>query len=148
MRIIFLATTGVHHGLIAAYVYLEQLLDKDFIMLQGFGDIYKDSSGLPIFIDEDSLGNQVYTLGAGKNVLMAKRTIEDLVNVLGFSADDLLVKPVRIKGEKTLLFLEKIPKILGGEKIGFFLSNYIVKREFQHIQKDIEKFRREIKCRH
>ncbi|MDD2619248.1 MAG: DUF3189 family protein [Syntrophomonadaceae bacterium] len=148
MKIIFLGTTGVHHSLIAAYVYLQRLPDRDFKMIPGFSDIKKDDSGFPLFIDEDSLGNQVYTLGAGREVLMAQKTIGDLVNVLGFSNEDLVVKPVRIKGEQLLLMLEKISNILGGESISLLLSNYIVQKEFHRILKEVENFRLETKKLH
>lgn len=148
MIIIFLGTTGVHHSLIAAYIYLEKLKQTDFKMLPGFSDVQKDYSGFPIFIDRDSRDNRIYTLGAGKEISMAKNTIEDLVNVLGFSAKDLVVKPIRIKGEHLMRLAEKIPKFLGRQTISLLLSDYIVKKEYYQILKDVEDFRNELKTLH
>lgn len=148
MIIIFLGTTGVHHSLIASYIYLEKLKETDFKMLPGFSDVQKDYNGFPIFVDRDSLDNRVYTLGAGKEIAMAQKTIDDLVNVLGFTARDLVVKPVRIKGEQLLRLAEKIPKFLGGQTISLLLSDYIVKKEYSQILKDVEDFRSELKELH
>ena len=147
MKIIFLGTTGVHHSLIAAYIYLDELKQKEFAMVKDFSDGYKDTSGFPIFIDRDNHGNQVYSLGAGGNVQMVKKTIEDLVSVLGFNAGDLVVKPIRIKGENLLLWMGRIPKIIGGSVINLFISNYIVKREYFRILKNVEDFRIEFSNR-
>lgn len=143
MIIIFLGTTGVHHSLIASYIYLEKLQQTDFKMLPGFSDIQKDYSGFPIFIDKDGRDNLIYSLGAGKEVAMAQKTIDDLVNILGFSPQDLIVKPVRIKGEQLVRLAEKIPKILGGQIINLRLADYIVKKEYYQILKDVEDFRSE-----
>lgn len=148
MIIIFLATTGVHHSLIAAYIFLERLNETNFKMLPDFSNIKKDYSGFPIFIDKDSQDNRIYSLGAGKEVLMTQKTIEDLVNVMGFSSEELVVKPVRIKGEQLLRFAEKIPGILGGEAISRVLSEYVVKKEFYRIVKEVEDFRGELRKLH
>lgn len=148
MIIIFLGTTGVHHSLIASYIYLEKLKETDFKILPGFSDVQKDYSGFPIFVDRDSLDNRIYTLGAGKEIAMAQKTIDDLVNVLGFSTKDLLVKPIRIKGEQLLRLAEKIPKFLGRDTISLLLSDYMVKREFYQILRDVEDFRSELNEMH
>ncbi len=141
MKIIFLGTTGVHQALIAANIYLGQLNDNNFKMIKGFGDVAKDKSGFPIFIDEDEKGNQVYTLGAGRDVLIGKKSIEDLVQILGYSSRDLIVKPLCIKGEKIIWLLSKIPDILGGKLWNRYLSKYILKKELNHIRKDVEEFK-------
>lgn len=112
MNIIFLGTSGVHHALIAANIYLKKTV-TDFNSIPDFANIALESSGFPIFVGEDNQGNQVYSLGAG-DVEMAKKSIEDLRNVLGCSANDLVVKPVSVKGEKLLALLNHIPASLGG----------------------------------
>lgn len=144
MKIIFLGTTGVHHGLIGANIYLNRLNKSEFAFVEGFCDVAKDESGFPIYIDDDENGNQIYTMGAGKDVLMVKKSIEDLVSILGCSSSDLLVKPVSIKGERMISFISKIPGILGGSHINLFISNLILKREFHSIFEDVEKFRAEL----
>lgn len=148
MIIIFLGTTGVHHSLIASYIYLEKLKQTDFKMLPGFSDVQKDYSGFPIFVGRDNLDNRIYTLGAGKEIAMAQKTIDDLVNILGFSSKDLIVKPIRIKGEQLLRLAEKIPKFLGRQTISILLSDYIVKKEYYQILRDVEDFRSELKELH
>jgi hypothetical protein len=141
MKIIFLGTTGVHHSLVAANIYLERLQGSDFEMLEGYADLDKDNSGFPIYVAQDEQGNQVYTLGAGKNIGIGKKTIEELVAVLGYSSRDLLVKPISIKGDNILYFLGKIPRLMGGAYLNLFISNYILNKEISYIEKEIAEFK-------
>lgn len=141
MKIIFLGTTGVHHSLVAANLYLDRVKGRNFEMLKGYADLDKDASGFPIFIDEDEQGNLVYTLGAGRDIKVGQKTIEDLVAVLGYSSRDLLVKTVSIKGDNILYLLGKIPRCIGGSYLNLFISNYILNREILSIKKEVEDFR-------
>lgn len=134
MNIIFLGTSGVHHALIAANIYLKKTV-TDFNSIPDFANIALESSGFPIFVGEDNQGNQVYSLGAG-DVEMAKKSIEDLRNVLGCPANDLIVKPVSVSGEKLLALLNHIPTSLGGRLWHNLIPALILKSQLKKIDPD------------
>lgn len=136
MNILFLGTSGVHHALIAANIYLEKPV-KDFNSIPNFANIALESSGFPIFVGEDNQGNQVYTLGAG-DVEMAKKSIEDLRNVFGRPANDLVVKPVSVKGEKLLALLNHIPASLGGRLWHNLIPALILKGQLKRMETGID----------
>lgn len=140
MKIIFLGTTGIQHSLIAAHIYLEKLEEQDFRDLEYYCDLSKESSGFPIFIGDDARGNQVYSLGVGKDLQMGQKTIENLLTILGFSFQDLTLRPVSIKAERFLAYLGKIPRYLGGTKINLFFSDIILRQELTAIKENVEQF--------
>ena len=135
MNILFLGTSGVHQALIAANIYLKKPV-ADFNSISDFADLALESSGFPIYVGEDKEGNQVYSLGAG-DVEMAKKSIEDLRNVLGCCANDLVVKPVSVKGEKVLALLNHIPASLGGRLWHKLIPALILKNQLKTIYRDI-----------
>ena len=136
MNILFLGTSGVHHALIAANVYLKNPV-ADFNSLTDFANRDLESSGFPIYVGQDKEGNRVYSMGAGSDVDMAKKSIEDLRNVFGYSANDLVVKPVSVKGEKLLALLKLIPASLGGRLWHKLLPALILKSQLKNIYRDI-----------
>ena len=136
MTIIFLGTSGVHHTLIAANIYLKKPV-TDLNSIPDFANIDLESSGFPIYVGEDKQGNQVYSLGAG-DVEMAKKSIEDLRNVLGRSDNDLVVKPVSIRGEKLMALLNHIPASLGGRLWHRLIPALILKSQLKAIYRNIE----------
>ena len=140
MKIVFLGTTGVQHSLIAAHIYLGQLGSEDFRSLKYYCDLSQESSGFPLFIGDDARGNQVYSLGVGKDLQMGQKTIENFLAILGFSSQDLILRPVSIKAEKFLACLGKIPRYLGGRKINLFFSDIILRQELTTIKENVEQF--------
>jgi len=136
MNILFLGTSGVYHALIAANIYLKKPV-ADFNSISDFADLALESSGFPIYVGEDKQGNQVYSLGVG-DVEMAKKSIEDLRNVLGRSANDLVVKSVSIKGEKLMALLNHIPASLGGRLWHRLIPALILKSQLKAIYRNIE----------
>lgn len=139
MNILFLGTSGVHHALIAANIYLKKSV-TDFNSIPDFANVALESSGFPIYVGEDKQDNQVYSLGAGSDVDMAKKTIEDLRNVLGCSANDLVVKPVSVKGEKLLALLNHIPASLGGRLWHNLIPALILKGQLKRIDTEIDTY--------
>ena len=135
MTIIFLGTSGVHHTLIAANIYLKKPV-ADFSSIPNFANVALESSGFPVYVGQDKEGNQVYSLGAG-DVKMAKKSIEDLRNVLGYSVHDLVVESVSVKGEKLLAFLNHIPASLGGRLWHKLIPALILKNQLKTIYRDI-----------
>ena len=135
MNIIFIANTGTHHALIAAHIYLGRLNKPDFRYVTGFGDTAADKSGFPIYIGEDQQGNRVYTLGVGKDVLMGKKSLEDLRNLLGFSEEELVIEPVSVAGQGIIMLISHWPKLLGGGYLNVKGSTFLLRRQFGVLQK-------------
>ncbi|MGR6836498.1 DUF3189 family protein [Syntrophomonas erecta] len=134
MKIIFIANTGVHHALVAAYIYMNRIDHQDRLnTIEGYGDMSLDASGFPIYIGTDDQGNQIYTLGVGKDVAMGQRTLEDLRALLGCSEEDLLIKPVFIDGSGWLDIVAGLPHFMGGHHINRYVSSLLVKRHFDNL---------------
>ncbi len=147
MKIMFIGTSGVHHPLLAAYSYLDKSV-KNLDDMAAFGDARLDAAGLPVFVGEDFHGNQVYTLGLGKEVLLGKKSIDDLIAILGFSSHDLAVKPVSVKIEKWLPGLNKISLLLGNNYMARRLSYRFLMKQQREISKDVENFKQELIYNH
>jgi hypothetical protein len=145
VKILFIGTTGVHHTLVAANIFLGRLDEADFTMIKGYADNYKDLTGFPILISDDGNENQVYTLGVGRELKVAHKAINQFIELLDCSSKDLIVQPVTIKGETLLLLLKKIPEYLGGKIIGPFISSMIIKKQFSHILKDVSRLKEHLR---
>ena len=63
---------------------------------------------------------------------------EDLRNVLGRSDNDLVVKPVSIRGEKLMALLNHIPASLGGRLWHRLIPALILKSQLKAIYRNIE----------
>lgn len=144
MKIMFIGTTGVHHALIAANIFLNRINEPRFKLVRGYADNQLDLDGHPILVDDDGQGNQIYTLGVGKNLDVGKKVFEHFVQLLGESQESLTIKPVPIKGEKIFLLLQKIPEALGGKIINPFVSNIIIKRQFPQLVEDVNVFKQQL----
>jgi len=141
MNIIFLGTTGIHHTLIAAHLYLGKLEQEGYANLKFWDDRNKEVLGYPIFIDYDKKRNKIYSLGGGWEVLMTQKTIEQLVKIMDFSEQDLVVKPIFIKRERILLLLYKIGRFKIVNRLVLPVINYLIKKEFTAIKQQVEEFK-------
>lgn len=148
MNIIFLSNTGTHHALIAANIFLGRLDKPDFRYINGFCDTFQDKSGFPIYIGEDRDGNRVYTLGVGRDVLMAKKSLEDLRYLLGFTEKDLVVEPVFVNGQNIIMLFSHWPKLLGGVQLNVFSSTYLIQRQFETLQRVADELRGRLEKMH
>ena len=141
MNILFIGTTGIHHTLIAAHLYLDHLDDQNYYDLKFWGDWSKEALGLPLFVDCDEMGNKVYVLGVGCDVQMAQKAIEQLDKLLNNDVPDLIVKPVYIKCERVLLFLHRLGRRKKLNKLMQLLIANLLKWEFITIQRQVTRFR-------
>lgn len=141
MKILFLGTSGVHHPLIAANIFLGRLHKPDFRFVRGFCDTYHDQSGYPIFIDHDQEGNEVFTLGVGPEVDVGYKSIEALAELVGYPENQLSIKTVSIPGERLVYYAGKIPKYIGGRYINEYLSRYLIGKEFPRLKQEVEELR-------
>ncbi|MGI5921398.1 MAG: DUF3189 family protein [Syntrophomonadaceae bacterium] len=144
MKILFIGTTGVHHTLVAAHLFLGRLHKSDFHLVEGYADDHLDESGFPILVDDDGKGNQVYALGVGREVQVAERAIGQLVELLGYTSRDLIVHPVTIKGETLLLLLKLIPEALGGKIFSSFISKLLIKNQFSNIANNVANLKKQL----
>lgn len=141
MNILFLGTTGVHHTLVAAHEYLGTLQNNDCRSIQYFADNEREESGYPNFIGFDSIGNKVYTLGGGSDIPMVKKAIEQLVDILGYSEKELLVKPISINNDKLILVLHKLAQIPFLKSLSLYLINYLLQQEIPSIRNHVQEMK-------
>lgn len=144
MNIIFLGTTGIYHTLIAAQLFLNQEQANDLEKIS-YHDLYlRELSGFPIYVGSTEEGQRVYTLGGGREVILLKKSIEDLRELSGFTQQDLIIKPLLIKSDKVIFFLYKIaafPLLRGASKT---LINFLLQREKTVIQQKVELFKKQL----
>jgi hypothetical protein len=145
MNILLIGTTGIHHTLIAAHLYLGRVNDQDYSDLDFWGDWAGEALGLPLYLDKDDMGNKVYVLGVGRDVQMAQKSLEQLDKLLNNDQQDLIVKPVFIKHERLLLFLHRLGRRKKLNKLVQSLISILLKIEFITIQKQVERFREEVR---
>lgn len=145
MVIIFIGTTGVHHALIAADLYVKSMDLNYAFSSVNFCDMNKEKMGYPIFIGKDEYGNEVYSLGVGNEIKMAEITINNLREILGFDESKLFVFPVRIKGEWLINLISKLPPILGLGFIHSLVVKWVIKRHIDSLYQQIDDAKNKIK---
>lgn len=143
MRIIFLGTVGIYHPILAAHLYLDRELDGDNSHLSGWGDFSQEGTGDPILVGQDSLGNQVYALGAGVEVTMTRKTIAQLVEILGHSPDEMLIKTISVQPEKALINLYRAGSLQVLQKLINAVVARLLKPEYPSLQRQVDEFKAE-----
>jgi len=146
MNILFLGTTGIHHTLIAAHLYLGKPEPANYRNIRFWGDRSRESLGYPLFLDYDEQRNGIYSLGVGRDVLMATKSIEQLVEILNCTEGDLIVKPISIKREWILLFLHRIGRFKIVNYLLLPVIAYLLKKEFATIRQQVEEFKSGVRC--
>ncbi len=146
MNILFLGTTGIHHTLIAAHLYLGKPSPANYRNIKFWGDRSKEALGYPLFVDLDEQRNGIYSLGVGRDVLMATKSIEQLLEILNCTESDLIVKPVFINRERLLLFLHRIGRIKIVNYLVLPMIAYLLKKEFATINQQIKEFKSKVRC--
>jgi len=141
MKVFFIGTTGVHHTLIAANLYIKNDIPRNPADIPDFADQQKDHYGKPIYVGRDDKGNDVYSLGTGKDVIMAKKSIEELVAVLGFYPHDLLVKPIKVKGDIFFPFINKVSSVFPSRSIGRAVARYLTATQMDSITGQVDGFK-------
>jgi hypothetical protein len=144
MKIIFLGTTGVHHALIAAYLYIGNKLESNFQKYPGFADLDKEASGYPIFLGSDKSENMVYALGCETDISLVKKAIEQLTVIMGSQSDEIKVVPISIPDERILLTLTRIASITNAGNWYFWASGFIIKRYLSKIAARVKEIQNEL----
>lgn len=109
MNILFIASTGVYQGVLAAHLHMGTV-PTDYNQLPCFGNHDREQSGQPIFMGEDTHGNRIYTLGVGLDIGMVQKCLEQLKTILGADADELLVTPILIRSQDLISFLQQVSR--------------------------------------
>lgn len=144
MNLIFIATTGVHHALVAAQIYLGRLEKDDFRLVRHFADKNLDQNGNLLYIGQDVDGTEIYCLGAGKEYQMMAHIMTEIRDVLGFASEDLVVKPVSIPGDRIIQVVSMIPHVMGGRKLNLVVSNAIIARHFETLKAEVKGFKKQL----
>ncbi len=139
MNIIFLGTTGIHHTLIAAHIYLTNQEPADYNTLRFWNDRTSDDLGYPLYLDTDNQGNKIYCLGVGWDVLMVERSIKQLVEILDCQQEQLKLKPILIRRERLLFFLHRIGRVKIVRPMVLPLILLLLKHEHTVIKQQLEK---------
>ena len=150
MIILLVGTTGVHHILVAAHLYLQNTSAKEFTKLDGYCDLSLDSSGFPIHIGCDRLGNRVYTLGLGRLVGVGSSAINGFSQIMGIDSSQLLIREIRIPGELDIWAASKAGWVpLGiGNGINRLVANFTITREFNRIESEAIKLMEQVALLH
>jgi len=143
MKIVFLGTIGIYHPILAAHLYLGRELNDDNSHLSGWGDFSQEDSGYPILVGQDSLGNQVYALGAGIEVTMTRETIKQLVEILGHSPDELLIKTISVQTEIALIYLYRMAALRILQKPINAVVARLLRPEYASLQRQVDEFKAE-----
>lgn len=144
MNIIFIGTTGVHHVLVAAHMYLGNEIKEDLNNIKNFNDLKQEMTGYPIFVGDDTQKNHVYTLGAGTEVQMVKRSIEQLTDIMEIPRDNLIVQPIFIKLDKLILLYNLLAqgRMKGLINVYEALIKVLIKKELPILKKQINNFKK------
>lgn len=140
MKILFLGNTAVHTSLLAASIYLGQLPTGDFWQIKQFADLEQDRTAYPVQVGTDRNGIEVYTLGAGRELAMTKKSLEHLRDVLGCAPDDLIVETVSLKGDSLIMAFNWLPPGWGRNLIHGLIARLLYKPQLPKLVRQVEDF--------
>ncbi|MEA1961940.1 MAG: DUF3189 family protein [Bacillota bacterium] len=145
MNILFVGMTGVYHPFVAAKLFTGEIKKTDYrIAISGLYEL--EICGRPIFVGTDDMNNRVYVLGGGPDPAMAKTSIDQLVDILGFSSADFIVKVVKIKHDLFLMRLFRLTHLLFFRRTIHSIALWIVKKELQTLEKQVLAFKSQLVC--
>lgn len=105
----------------------------------------KEALGRPLFLGCDERGNKVHVLGVGWEVLMARKTLEQLDSLLNKGRQEVIVEPVLIRRERVLLLLHRLGRYKYSQQLIQLLITYLLKKEFLTIQNQVERFKERVR---
>lgn len=144
MNVIFLGTTGIYHPTVAAHMYLSRERITNFSQLYYWGDFQAESLGDPMLIGYDTCDNRVYSLGAGIDVEMTRKSIEQLTKILGHGDNELIIQSIFIRADKMILNLYRLAKLKILQKPVNRLVGYILIREVDSIRQQVKEFKNRV----
>lgn len=145
MNIIFLGTIGIYHPVLAAHLYLDRQMDDVKERMIGWGDFSREALGEPILVGEDHWGNQVYALGAGPELDMTRKTIYQLIEILGHNSDEILIQTISVRSEKALIYLYRMGSVRGLQKIINAVVSRLLKIEYPFLLEQVDEFKAEVR---
>lgn len=139
MNILFIGSSGVYQTVLAANLHMDTI-PTDYKQLPCFGDYNMEQSGQPLFMGIDNYGNRIYALGVGSDVGMVQKCLEQLVTILGASADDLLVIPILIRSQGSISFLQQVSRWRALRPLSIALIIKLLKKDLPSIQDQLPQF--------
>lgn len=140
MKILFLGTSGVHHPLIAANMFIGRF-KYDLRTVNKYCDTHLDRTGYPIYVGDDPEGNQVYTLGVGKEINTAKKALACLLEIFDQPPNQVLITEIRIKGEAWIRLAMRISRLPFGSWLNQRISDYVLQGQLSQIETQVEELR-------
>ncbi|KJS83434.1 MAG: hypothetical protein JM58_12680 [Peptococcaceae bacterium BICA1-8] len=93
MPIVYLCPTGTYSSLVAANLHIgiidEHCKVQDILNLPNFG--INLSTGIFLFIGEDSKGDMIYTLGTSGEAQLIKKSAFDLAKIMGYEFEHIML---------------------------------------------------------
>lgn len=144
MNILFIGTTGIHHVLLAAHEYLG-IAESDLRRLKFWGDYEREARGQPLFLNYDNLGNKVFSVGVGKNLNMAEKSISQLLQILNVSEQDIVVRPIYSRYDRIWLWLSQLQGWALTRGLAEHIILVLLNRDALSLKNQIEKFKKEVR---
>jgi hypothetical protein len=144
MNILFIGTTGIHHVLLAAHQYLE-INESDLRRLKHWGDRAGEASGQPLYVDRDREGNRVFTVGVGRNIAMAEKSISQLLQMLMVTDQEMLVRPIYSRYDRLWLWLNRLDGWSLTRAMVGKLIVALLHRESSQLKRQIEQIKNEVR---
>ncbi len=136
MKVLFIGTSGVHHVLVAANLFLSNHNVNHITSSPYFANMQIEEAGTPIYVGTKNGGKDVYVLGVGHEVEMAERTLNNLKNIWGVDNSSFAIIPIYIKGEKIIALVSKLPDFLRFAHL--FIVKTIIKRQLESISRQVD----------
>lgn len=146
MNIVFLGTIGIYHPVLAAHLYLNGDWDQEFANLKGWGDFLQEASGDPIPVGCDQAGNQVFGLGAGIEVEMTRRTIQQLTEILGHDQEELVIQTISVGAEKALIYLYRMGQLQVLQNPINMIAKHLLQNERDMIRQQVDAFQAKVRA--
>jgi len=139
-NVIFLGSSGVHHTLLAAHLYIDPECRRDYQNLPHFNDYHQEAGGHLIYIGSDREGRRVHSLGVGSDVEMVRKTLDQLRIILDSSADELQLIPIIIKSQRLITFIHQLSRLACLKSLSSKLILNLLNQEHDYIKEQILSF--------
>jgi len=139
-NIIFMGSTGVHHTLLAANIFIDPQSGRDYQNMPHFNDYQQEAGGHLIYIGSDSEGVRIYSLGVGSDVEMVRKTIDQLRIILDCSADELKLIPITSKFQRLITLLHQMARLSYLHPLSSRLISNLLNQEHDYISQQILNF--------
>lgn len=143
LRVLILGVSGVHHTLVAAHMLMDSF-NGELNAINGYCNSELDVSGYPIYVGKDRYGNELYTLGAGGELEIAKKALGGLLQLFENLPYPLLITEIRVKGEIWIRLGAALSRVPFGSWLNAFISARVIKGQLASIQSQAKQVQSQI----